>query len=291
MEFDKYADNYDAGFMGKGSGRFYADLIKEIEVKDGDAVLDVGCGTGTVLSYIGRQKKISGFGLDVSEKMVAIAKEKNPDYQFVSGDSASLPYVDESMDVVMACMAYHHFPDQEQFRNEAMRVLKPGGSLYISDPRFPLIVRWIFNTFFKDAGFRTTKKNRMDFERSGFQTVSITKDVYVQVVLYAVLAALFYAINIPCSKLLLNNVAPTFMAAFLYLGAGLGVGIMYVFHAKKESWDERIGREDIPYTLAMVVLDIIAPILLMIGVIFRRGELFFFLEFGTCSWSKCLLGT
>ena len=85
-------------------------------------------------------------------------------------------------------------------------------------------------------------------------------------IIYAVLAALFYAINIPCSKLLLNNVAPTFMAAFLYLGAGLGVGIMYVFHAKKESRDERIGREDIPYTLAMVVLDIIAPILLMIGV-------------------------
>lgn len=85
-------------------------------------------------------------------------------------------------------------------------------------------------------------------------------------IIYAVLAALFYAINIPCSKLLLNNVAPTFMAAFLYLGAGLGVGFMYVFHAKKESRDERIGREDIPYTLAMVVLDIIAPILLMIGV-------------------------
>jgi drug/metabolite transporter (DMT)-like permease len=85
-------------------------------------------------------------------------------------------------------------------------------------------------------------------------------------IIYAILAALFYAINIPCSKLLLNNVAPTFMAAFLYLGAGLGVGIMYVFHAKKESRDERIGREDIPYTLAMVVLDIIAPILLMIGV-------------------------
>ena len=85
-------------------------------------------------------------------------------------------------------------------------------------------------------------------------------------IIYAVLAALFYAINIPCSKLLLNNVAPTFMAAFLYLGAGLGVGIMYVFHAKKESRDEKIGREDIPYTLAMVVLDIIAPILLMIGI-------------------------
>ena len=42
-------------------------------------------------------------------------------------------------------------------------------------------------------------------------------------IIYAILAALFYAINIPCSKILLGNVAPTFMAAFLYLGAGLGV--------------------------------------------------------------------
>ncbi|MCR5771209.1 MAG: DMT family transporter [Butyrivibrio sp.] len=85
-------------------------------------------------------------------------------------------------------------------------------------------------------------------------------------IIYAVLAALFYAINIPCSKVLLNNVSPTFMAAFLYLGAGFGVGIMYIFHTKKESREERLGKLDIPYTLAMVVLDIIAPILLMIGV-------------------------
>ncbi len=85
-------------------------------------------------------------------------------------------------------------------------------------------------------------------------------------IIYALLAALFYAINIPCSKLLLNDVSPTFMAAFLYLGAGLGVGVMYIFHARKESLEERLGREDIPYALAMVILDIIAPILLMIGV-------------------------
>ena len=83
-------------------------------------------------------------------------------------------------------------------------------------------------------------------------------------IIYAILAALFYAVNIPCSKWLLDDVPPTFMAAFLYLGAG--VGLMYVFHFKKEPSDERLGKKDVPYTLAMVVLDIIAPILLMVGV-------------------------
>lgn len=52
-------------------------------------------------------------------------------------------------------------------------------------------------------------------------------------VILALLAAVFYAINTPVSKFLLNNVIPTFMAAFLYLGAGVGVGIMYLFHIKK----------------------------------------------------------
>ena len=76
----------------------------------------------------------------------------------------------------------------------------------------------------------------------------------------------FYALNVPCSKLLLSDVTPTFMAAFLYLGAGVGVGIMYLFHFKNEPKDERLQKKDLPYTLAMVVLDIIAPILLMFGV-------------------------
>ena len=83
---------------------------------------------------------------------------------------------------------------------------------------------------------------------------------------YALAAALFYAINVPCSKLLLENVPPTFMAAFLYLGAGIGVGTMYLFHHKNEKPEERLDRKDLPYTLGMIVLDIIAPILLMIGV-------------------------
>ena len=181
MEFDKYAEFYDSGFMGKGSQRFYSDLVKALEINDGNSVLDVGCGTGQVLSIIGKQKDVSGFDLDVSEKMIEVAKSKNPEFEFVTGSCDELPYGDESMDVVMACMAYHHFPDQAAFRREVYRVLKPGGSVYICDPRFPAPIRGFFNTFFKDAAFRTTKRNAKDYESDGFKTTGVTKDMYVQV--------------------------------------------------------------------------------------------------------------
>lgn len=85
-------------------------------------------------------------------------------------------------------------------------------------------------------------------------------------VFYAIAAAVFYALNVPCSKLLLERIAPTYMAAFLYLGAGAGVGIMYLFHHKHEASAERLEKRDMPYTVGMVLLDIIAPILLMLGV-------------------------
>lgn len=85
-------------------------------------------------------------------------------------------------------------------------------------------------------------------------------------VIYAIAAAMFYALNVPCSKLLLDKVAPTFMAGLLYLGAGIGVGIMYLFYYKKEQPAERLSKPDFPYAVGMVVLDTIAPILLMLGV-------------------------
>lgn len=85
-------------------------------------------------------------------------------------------------------------------------------------------------------------------------------------VLCALLAAAFYAINTPLSKILLVHVPPTFMAAFLYLGAGFGVGVMYLFHWKTEARAERLTKGDLPYTLGMIILDILAPIFLMFGI-------------------------
>lgn len=88
-------------------------------------------------------------------------------------------------------------------------------------------------------------------------------------VLFAVLAAALYAINVPLSKILLDYVEPTMMAAFLYLGAGIGL-IIYSFICKiagKESIKNPLTIKEMPYTIAMVVLDIAAPILLMYGIL------------------------
>ncbi len=87
-------------------------------------------------------------------------------------------------------------------------------------------------------------------------------------ILLAVLAAALYAISTPVSKVMLQVVPPTMVAAFLYLGAGIGVGSMMLvrYERKQPSSEERLHRNDIPYAAAMVVLDIAAPILMMYGL-------------------------
>ena len=85
---------------------------------------------------------------------------------------------------------------------------------------------------------------------------------------YAILAAALYAINIPVSKLLLNYAGATITAAFLYLGAGIGLLIYGGIEklAKSGRRQDGLTKKELPYTVAMVVLDIIAPILLMFGI-------------------------
>ena len=86
--------------------------------------------------------------------------------------------------------------------------------------------------------------------------------------MYAIVAAALYAINVPFSKVLLGHVEPTMMAAFLYLGAGLGMFAYRIVSkaAGKTASTEQLTKKELPYTIAMVVLDIIAPILLMFGI-------------------------
>ncbi len=84
----------------------------------------------------------------------------------------------------------------------------------------------------------------------------------------ALLAAALYAVNIPLSKLLLRHVSPTMLAAFLYLGAGAGLLLCRLAGRGmgRPAPANPLTRKELPWILAMVVLDIAAPILLMMGV-------------------------
>ena len=82
---------------------------------------------------------------------------------------------------------------------------------------------------------------------------------------FAVVAALFYSLNAPLSKLLLEEVSSTMMAGLLYLGAGGGMLVLAIIRkaAGDGGKEFHLTRKDLPYTLAMVILDIAAPISLM----------------------------
>ncbi|MBR3715539.1 MAG: DMT family transporter [Clostridia bacterium] len=84
----------------------------------------------------------------------------------------------------------------------------------------------------------------------------------------AILAAALYAVNSPFSKLLLDYMPSTLMAGFLYVGAGLGMGIIAIIRKRKNSVtvEENITKAELPHTIAMIVLDIAAPIFLLIGL-------------------------
>lgn len=94
-----------------------------------------------------------------------------------------------------------------------------------------------------------------------------TKNQY-KAISFAILAAALYAISSPVSKLLLRQVSPTFMASFLYLGAGIGMSLIGLLRRVNgtERVEMRLTVKELPYTIGMVVLDIAAPIFLMIGL-------------------------
>ncbi|MHB8096950.1 MAG: DMT family transporter [Erysipelotrichaceae bacterium] len=101
-----------------------------------------------------------------------------------------------------------------------------------------------------------------------FRSKNKSSDKKIKSVGYAILAALLYGISSPVSKILLVEVSPTLMAALLYLGAGigmLGVNLLQILLKQNKS-EAKITSKELPFVVAMIVLDILAPIFLMLGL-------------------------
>lgn len=85
-------------------------------------------------------------------------------------------------------------------------------------------------------------------------------------ILSAVLAALAYSINIPLSKILIENAGPSMTAGLLYLGAGIMTALIMPLRKEEEKKRNKLKAKDFPYIALMIILDIAAPILLMNGL-------------------------
>lgn len=87
-------------------------------------------------------------------------------------------------------------------------------------------------------------------------------------IFYALIAAALYALNSPLSKILLDYMPPVLTAGFLYIGAGLGMLVIALARKarKKADREARLTKAELPYTVAMILLDIAAPVFLMLGL-------------------------
>jgi ubiquinone/menaquinone biosynthesis C-methylase UbiE len=108
-------------------------LVKDY-VKEGEKILDFGCGAGQWYEFF-KEKKVQYFGVDFSEKLIEVAKSKYPDANFRVIDGINLPFESEFFDKVYAIAVLHHLPS-EKIRilvlKEIKRVLKKEGILILT---------------------------------------------------------------------------------------------------------------------------------------------------------------
>jgi ubiquinone/menaquinone biosynthesis C-methylase UbiE len=143
-------------------------LLEHARIKDGETVLDVACGTGTLAIEVKKaspKAKVAGIDGDpeVLAKAKAKAKTAGVKVDFQRGLSNELPYDARSFDVVVSTLFFHHLTDEAKAdtAEEIRRVLRLGGRVLIADwgrPQDPLMRMMFLNVQFLD-GFRNTSSN------------------------------------------------------------------------------------------------------------------------------------
>ncbi len=125
------AETYEQ-LMGRWSRRLAGPFIDFAGVGDGDSVLDVGCGTGSLtLAVAARVNVAAATGIDLSEAYVAFARGQTDDKRiaFDTGDAGALPYGDGAFDRVMSMLVLNFVPDAAAAVAEMVRVARPGGTV------------------------------------------------------------------------------------------------------------------------------------------------------------------
>ena len=167
IEFSKDAADYDQSKRYESLRETYPAIVDEALSFPFEAILDIGCGTGALLQMIQQKKKDARlFGVDLSEKMIQVAKEKlGGKADLRVSDSEKLPFPNDAFDLVMCTYSFHHYPNPSAVLSEVRRVLAPGGRLILVDPTttIPLLRQVVNfrNLFVKDGTVRIYSKREM----------------------------------------------------------------------------------------------------------------------------------
>ena len=158
-EYSKLASEYDRRWS------FYIiatlrETLKRLKIKPTDRLLDIGCGTGSLLQAISQKyPTVDSVGIDLSTEMLKVACNKRiKKCGLATGQAQRLPFRSESFDIVLSCNAFHYWRKPEECLSEMSRVLKPQGKIVITDWCDDYIVCRICDLFlrmFNHAHFKT----------------------------------------------------------------------------------------------------------------------------------------
>lgn len=132
---------------------------------EGERILDSGCANGRLLEAL-KEKKIDYFGIDISEKLIEIAKKKYPEAKFQTADALSLPFPGNFFDKIYSISTLHNIPSKDfqlQYLKEARRVLKPEGLLILRVWDFWRRKGAILSIL-KYTLFKIIKRSKLDFK-------------------------------------------------------------------------------------------------------------------------------
>jgi ubiquinone/menaquinone biosynthesis C-methylase UbiE len=128
------AEVYDAQFVPALFAHWGPVVAAEANVHEGDRVLDVACGTGALTlaaaEVVGKAGSV--VGLDVNPEMLAVARRKPVQIEWLEGRAEDLPLPDNSFDAVVSQFGFMFFEDMPQALREMMRVLRSGGTLAVA---------------------------------------------------------------------------------------------------------------------------------------------------------------
>ncbi len=134
--FDNSASSWDELLERDPRTDRLGELVGRFEIREGDAILDVGTGTGILLPLLGKAVGPGGtlVAIDFSFKMLTAAASHGFDVQpaFLNAGVAAIPFKQGSFDKATCFSAFPHFPDKAKALSEMVRVLKKGGALFIA---------------------------------------------------------------------------------------------------------------------------------------------------------------